>query len=179
MGLLKRLWECLTVWSVTPTSLQGAQAILSHAAGENTPSDPGVVNEYNAELIRKLYQELKVPVIAQGELKLCLSGIPGVIFSPRQAETAPNYMNTYDIAIWQKAECDKLSAKRVVLVSYYPHYWRAVKATERVGLTVLVPQGLKEVYDPNNSQIWARCKWVNRLYELLVARPYSLLKGWG
>ena len=104
MGLLKRLWECLTVWSVTPTSLQGAQAILSHAAGENTPSDPGVVNEYNAELIRKLYQELKVPVIAQGELKLCLSGIPGVIFSPRQAETAPNYMNTYDIAIWHKAE---------------------------------------------------------------------------
>ena len=176
--MLKRLWECLTVWSVPPTSLKGAQAILAHAAGENSPNDPGIVNEYNAELIRELHQKLKIPIIAQGELRLYLNDIPETMFSPRQAETAPNYMNTYDIAVWQKAECDKLGVKRVVLVSYYPHYWRAMKATEKVGLTVLVPQGLIELYDPNNSQVWARYKWVNRLYELLVARPYSLLKGW-
>ena len=176
--MLKILCECLTVWSVPPTSLQGAQVILAHAAGENSPNDPGIVNKYNAELIRKLYQELKIPVIAQGELKLCLSDIPDAVFSPRQAETAPNYMNTYDIALWQKAECDKLGVTRVVLISYYPHYWRAVKATEKVGLTVLVPSGLREIFDPNNSQVWARYKWVNRLYEFLVARPFSLLKGW-
>ncbi len=175
--MLKRLWECLTVWSVPPTSLQEAQAILAHAAGETGSSDPGLVNKYLAELIRKLYHELKIPVIIQGELKFCLSDIPLAAVSPRQAETAPNYMNTYDIALWQKAECDKLGAKKVVLVSYYPHYWRAVKATEKVGLTVLIPPGLKEMYDPNNSQKWARYKWANRLYELL-ARPYSLLKGW-
>lgn len=176
--MLKLLWECLTVWSVPPTSLRGAQAILSHSAGENNPSDPGLVNEFLAGKIRELYRQLKVPVIIQGELRPCLSDIPLTAVSPRQAETAPNYMNTYDIALWQKAECDKLGAKSVVLVSYYPHYWRAVKATEKVGLTVLVPAGLKEIFDPNNSQVWARYKWANRLYELLVARPYSLLKGW-
>lgn len=176
--MLKRLWECLTVWSVPPTTLEGAQAILAHAAGENSPSDPGLVNEFLADKIRKLYHQLQVPVIIQGELKLCLSDIPLTAVSPRQAETAPNYMNTYDIALWHKAECDKLGVRKVVLVSYYPHYWRAVKATEKVGLTVLVPSGLREVFDPNNSQVWARYKWVNRLYELLVARPYSLLKGW-
>ena len=176
--MLKRLWECVIVWSVPPTSLQGAQAILSHAAGENSSSDPGLVNEFLAGLIRQLYQELKVPVIIQGELKSCLSDVPLTAVSPRQEETTPNYINTFDIALWQKAECDKLGAKHVVLVSFYPHYWRAMKATEKVGLTVLVPPGLKEMYDPNNSQKWARHKWVNRLYELLVARPYSLLKGW-
>lgn len=176
--MLKRLWECLTVWSVPPTSLRGAQAILAHSAGENSSSDPGLVNEFLAERILELYQELRVPVIIQGELKPCLSSIPLAAISPRQAETAPNYMNTYDIATWQKTECDKLGVQRVVLVSYYPHYWRAVKATEKVGLTVLTPPGLREIYDPNNSQKWARYKWVNRLYELLVARPYSLLKGW-
>lgn len=176
--MLKLLWKCLTVWSVSPTSLEGAQAILAHAAGENNPNDPGIVNEYNAKLIQELYQELKIPVVAQGELKPYLNDIPRATFSPRQAETAPNYMNTYDIAVWQKAECDKIDAKRVVLVSYYPHYWRAVRATEKVGLTVLVPSGLIEIYDPNNSQMWARYKWVNRLYELCLARPYSLLKGW-
>ena len=175
--MLKRLWECLTVWSVPPTSLRGAQAILVHAAGENSPNDPGIVNKYNAELIRKLYQELKIPVIAQGELKLYLNDIPGAVFSPRQAETAPNYMNTYDIALWQKAECEKLGVQRVVLVSYYPHYWRAVKATQKVGLVVLVPSGLREIYDPNNSQKWARYKWINRPYELL-ARMESLRQGW-
>lgn len=176
--MIKRLWELLTIWSVPPTSLQGAQAILAHASGENSPSDPGLVNEFLAGKIGDLYRQLRVPVIIQGELKPCLSGIPLTAVSPRQAETAPNYMNTYDIALWQKAECDKLGVQRVVLVSYYPHYWRAVKATEKVGLTVLVPQGLREIYDPNNSQKWARYKWVNRLYELFLARPYSLLKGW-
>lgn len=176
--MLKLLWECLTVWSVSPTSLQGAQAILSHSAGENSPSDPGLVNEFLAGTIRELYRQLGVPVIIQGELKPCLSDIPLAAVSPRQAEIAPNYMNTYDIAVWQKAECDKLGAKKVVLISYYPHYWRAVKATEKVGLTVLVPSGLREIYDPNNSQKWARHKWVNRLYELFLARPASFLKGW-
>ncbi len=176
--LLKLLWECLTVWSVPPTSLRGAQAILAHASGENGPSDPGLVNEFLADKIRELYHQLKVPVIIQGELKPCLSDVPLTAVSPRQAETAPNYMNTYDTALWQKAECDKLGATRVVLVSYYPHYWRAVKATEKVGLTVLVPSGIREIHDPNNSQWWARYKWINRLYELLLARPYSLLKGW-
>ena len=176
--MLKLLWECLTVWSVPPTSLRGAQAILAHAAGENSPTDPGLVNEFLANKIREIYHQLRVPVIIQGELKPCLSDIPLTAISPRQAETAPNYMNTYDIALWQKTECDKLGANRVVLVSYYPHYWRAVKATEKVGLTVLVPSGLREIFDPNNSQVWARYKWVNRLYELFVARPYSLLKGW-
>lgn len=176
--MVKRLWELLTVWSVSPTSLQGAQAILAHASGENSPSDPGLVNEFLAGKIRELYRQLRVPVIIQGELKPCLSDIPLTAVSPRQAETAPNYMNTYDIALWQKARCDKIGAKRVVLVSYYPHYWRAVKATEKVGLTVLVPSGLMEIFDPNNSQKWARYKWVNRLYELFLARPYSLLRGW-
>lgn len=176
--MLKRLWDCLTVWSVPPTSLKGAQAILAHASGENSPSDPGLVNEFLAARIRELYRELNVPVIVQGELKLCLSDIPLAAVSKRQAETAPNYMNTYDIALWQKAVCDELGVQRVVLVSYYPHYWRAVKATEKVGLTVLVPPGLREIYDPSNSQKWARYKWVNRLYEVFLARPYSLWRGW-
>ena len=176
--MLKRLWECLTVWFVPPTSLQGAQAILAHASGENSPSDPGLVNEFLAGKIRELYHQLQVPVIIQGELWPCLSDIPLTAVSPRQAEVAPNYLNTFDIALWEKAECDKLGAQRVVLVSYYPHYWRAVKATKKVGLTVLVPSGLKEIFDHKNSQVWARYKWVNRLYELFVARPYSLWKGW-
>ena len=78
------IWECLTVWTVPPTSLRGAQAILSHAAGENSPGDPGSVNEFLAGKIRELYHELKVPVIIQGELKPCLSDIPLTAVSPRQ-----------------------------------------------------------------------------------------------
>ena len=175
--MLKHLWKCLTVWYIPATSLDGAQAILAHAADENSPTDPGDVNRYNAEIIKNLYRRLHIPVIIQGELKPCLTDIPLTAVSPRQAETAPNYLSSYDIALWQKAECDKLGAKKVVLISYYPHYWRAVKTTEKVGLTVLVPPGLEEIYDQNNSQWWAKYKWVNRLYELL-ARLHSTLKGW-
>lgn len=176
MSLLKRLWECLTVWSVPPTSLRGAQAILAHAAGENSPTDPGRVNEFIAGKIRELYYELDVPVIIQGELKSCLI-VPLAAVSLRQAEVAPNYLSTRDIALWQKEECDKLGAKIVVLVSYLPHYWRGMKAAEKVGLTVLTPSGLKEIYDPANRQMWARYKFVNRPYEFL-ARLYFLWKGW-
>ena len=174
--LLKRLWECLTVWSVPPTSLRGAQAILAHTAGENSPIDPGRVNKFIAVRIGELYHQLRVPVIIQAELKSCLPDIPLTAVSPRQAE-ALRYISTWDIARWHKAECDKLGVRRVVLVSYYPHYWRAVKVTEKVGLTVLTPPGLKEIYDPANSQWWARYKIINRLYELL-ARLYFFWKGW-
>ena len=174
----KCLWECLTVWSVPPTSLRGAQAILSHAAGENGPTDPGLVNEFLGEQIRKLYHQLGIPVIVQAEVAPCLRDIPLTAVSQSQASVAPRHLTTWDIAIWQKAECEKRGINKVILISYYPHYWRAVKATEKVGLSVLVPPGLKEVFDPNNIQMWARYKWTNRLYELLLARPYSFLKGW-
>lgn len=171
------LWECLTVWSVAPTSLQGAQAIIAHAAGENSSSNPGQANEFLAGIIRKLYHQLKVPVIVQAELKPCLTDIPLAAVSQRQAEVE-RYITTRDIALWHKAECEKLGVERVVLVTSWGHYWRAMKVTEKVGLTVLVPSGLREIYDPGNSQKWARYKWVNRLYELLIARPYFFLKGW-
>ena len=175
--LLKRFWECLTVWSVSSTSLRGAQAILAHAAGENSPTDPGLANESIADNVRELYHWLGVPVIVQGELRACLSGIQLAAVSPRQSEAAPNYLNTHDIALWQKSECEKLGIERVVLVSYLPQYWRAAKVTEKVGLICLTPPGLKEMYDPANSQWWGRYKVVNRLYELL-ARLYFLWKGW-
>ena len=81
--MLRLLWECLTVWSVSPTSLEGARAILAHASGENSPSDPGLVNKFLGERIRETYNRLQVPVIIQGELKSCLTGIPLTSVSPR------------------------------------------------------------------------------------------------
>lgn len=175
--MLKRLWECLTVWRVAPTSLCGAQAILVHAAGENSPNDPGLVNEFLSDIVRRLHRQLKIPVIIQGEIKPCLSDVPLFAVSPRQGESG-KYLTSWDIALWQMRECEKIGAKTVVVVSYYPHYWRAVKTSEKVGFTVLTPVGLREIYDPNNSQKWARSKWVNRLYEFFLARPYSFLRGW-
>ena len=173
----KLFWECLTTWSLPLTPLLGAQAILAHAAGENSPTDPGLVNEYIASLVRTLYYGLKVPIIVQGELRPSLLHIPLHAISPRQAEVAPRYLSTRNIVLWQKEEYDKIGAKRVVVVSYYPHYWRAVKATKKVGLEVVIPVGIREVYDPNNSQWWARSGAINKPYEL-VARLYFLEKGW-
>lgn len=177
MRFLKLLWECFTVWSVSPTSLKGAEAILVHAAGENSPTDPGKVNKYLGQLADKLSRAYDLPVFAQGEVAPCL--IDGFVaaISPRQAEMAPNYLNTWDIALWHKSECDMRGITKVILVSYYPHYWRALKATEKAELTVLVPPDLREMYDARNSQVWARYKIINRPYELL-ARLSFLKAGW-
>jgi hypothetical protein len=176
-SLCKLIWQCVTMWRVPATSLEGAQAILCHAAGENSPDDPGSVNRYLASLVTDLYKNLQVPVFVQGEVAPCLSEIP-VYASARQAEVAPHYINTYDLTRWFRGECEKIRATRVVVVSYYPHYWRAVRAAQSLGFTVLVPEGIEEMYDAHNSQWWARFKWRNRLYEALLARPGSLLKGW-
>ena len=62
--MLKILCECLTVWSV-PRRLQGAQVILAHAAGENSPNDPGIVNKITRSSFETL-SRAQDPVIAQG-----------------------------------------------------------------------------------------------------------------
>lgn len=171
------LWDVVTKWSLSTSSLREAQAILAHAAGENSPTEPGLVNEYLASLVRDLYHLLHLPVIVQGELARCLTNIPLLGVSLKQSESAPHYLSTYDIALWQKQLCDKLEIKNVVLVSYYPHYCRAVWTTEKLGLKVIVPRGLKEMYDPMNSQKWVRSALVNRPYEL-AARLQFYAKGW-
>lgn len=176
MRFLRLLWKCFTEWNAHPTSLEGAQAILAHAAGENSPTDPGIENKYLSSIIKDLYYKYKVPVFAQGELAPCLSDIPISGKSLRQSESK-SYISTFNIAEWQKTECDKIGAKKVILVSYLPHYWRAKKVTEKMGLEVLVPPGIAEIYDSNNSQIWARYKWLNRPYEIL-ARLMFVFKGW-
>ncbi len=175
--MLKLFWECLTVWSVPPTSLQGAQAIIVHAAGENSPTDPGDVNRYNAEIVRNLYQRFKIPVIVQGEIAPCLKDIPLFAVSHLQAEVTPNYLESEDIVLWHKEECDRIGATKVILVSYGNHYWRAMKATEKVGLIVLVPEGIAYVHDSRNSQWWAKYETPNRFYEVAQRFRY-LKKGW-
>ena len=151
------LVQCFTAWSAPPSpSLEGAQAILVHVAGENSATDPGRVNEALSLMVRDLHRQLDVPVIAQDEIKPCLIGIPVFATSSRQTDVYPRYLDTRDIAIWQKSQCERLGARTVVLVSYLPHYWRAAKSLEKLGLTVLVPPGITELYDPRNSQWWAQ-----------------------
>lgn len=175
MRFLGLLWQCLIVWRVNATSLEGAQVILAHAAGLNSDGSPGLVNEYSTVLIKRLHEKLQIPVIVQGELADCLIDIPLLAVSPRQGQSG-RYIDTFDIAIWQKSICDDHNFKRVVLVSYLPHFWRGMRVTEKIGLQVCIPEGIKEIYDPENSQWWARSGWVNRPYELLV-RFYYLFKG--
>jgi len=174
--VISKLWECLTVWHVPHTSLVGVQAIVAHAPGENTDGTPGCVNEFLADTIRGLYNRYNVPVIVQGELRACLYDVPLAAVSKKQNE-APGYLSTKDIVLWHKAECDKLGVRVVALVSFDPHFWRAMKATQKVGLVALVPVLIKEMYDPANSQWRWRYKYIARPYELL-ARLYFLWKGW-
>ncbi|MDP3996359.1 MAG: hypothetical protein Q8P86_01545 [bacterium] len=172
-----KIWKCTTSWQVPETSIKDAGAIMSHAAAENSDSKPSMVNIFLASVVETLYAQLRVPVIIQGELKPYLPNVPLTAVSLRQTEASPNYLNTWDITLWLKSHCDKLGVKRVVMVSYYPHYWRAFQSARNVGLIPLVPSGIEEIYDPKNSQWWARRKWLNRPYELMV-RYYSVYRGW-
>ncbi len=96
--------------------------------------------------------------------------------SPRQGEL-DHYLGTRDMVLWQKSICHTHGIKRIVLVSYLPHFLRGQLATEKVGLEVLIPEGIIEIYDSKNSQRWATSGLVNRPYELL-ARLYYFFKDW-
>lgn len=173
---LQTLWQCFAVWHVKPTSLQGAEAILSQAGGNIDKETPGKINEHLATIIRELHEQSQLPLILQGEITPCLPDLPILAQTPQQQD-AHRYLSTRDVCLFQKRVCEERGFRRVIVVAFGHHMWRAVRATERVGLEVLVPPGIQNAYDPKSSQWFCRSPFLFVPREIMV-RLYFLMRGW-
>lgn len=173
---LRILWQCFTVWHVEPTSLENAQVILSQAGGNVDEETPGKINEHLATIIRELHEQFQLPLILQGEVVPCLRDLRILAHTAQQQEI-DRYLSTRDVCLFQKKVCEEHGFQRVIVVAFGHHLWRAVRATERVGLEVLIPPGIQNVYEPKSSQWFCRSSFLFVPREIMV-RLYFLMRGW-
>lgn len=175
MRFLKTLFGCCFVWHIRGANLHGADVIIAHAGGDAMDGSPGKINEYLASIIRDIYKESPLPIVAQGELAEYLRDLPLVGNIPRQRD-APKYIDTVDVARIHLEECRKSGFKLPILVSYQPHLWRAKKVSEKLGLKVVVADVPRTVYDKDCSQWQMRSPLFNYPRELLC-RLVWLIQG--
>lgn len=184
MHFLRRLLQCLFAWG-TPRprgDLQKAQAILTQAWSDCLDGSMSETHKRLTRYVVHLYQELDVPVYAQGELAPHLAkwGIPLAGATRKQDSYTVldrEYFGTYEVACDQKALCGE-SCLRIIVVQAVPATWRTIWVYERLGFQVIVPSDMphtvfqKELLEPR----WRRA--ITAYPYELAARLVYLLKGY-
>lgn len=181
LSFFKLMWDCVFYFEASVSlSLEGADAIIAHAGGENSQGEPGEINYFLAHQIRDICKSLgDLPIVAQGELAPCIPDLNLVATTIRQAESVVSgkgYIDTYQVARFHLEKCREMGFQKPILVSYHPHLWRAKKVSEKIGLPVLIPKIKAGVYDRSCSQIWMRSPWLNTPREILC-RVFWALQG--
>jgi len=173
---LKTLWGCLFVWHIKgTTNFSGTDCIIAHAGGETVRGQPGAINKYLEMEIRLIHMKTGLPIVAQGELARCLTGLPLVGNIPRQAESF-DYIDTVVVTQIFKREMECHGWEKAILVSYHPHLWRGKKVAEKLGIEVIIPKIQHGIYDQECSQMWMRSPWLNTPREF-ACRLVWLLQG--
>lgn len=78
--------------------------------------------------------------------------------------------------------------KKITIIAHPDHILRVALIAKRLGFEPVIPKEVEEIpYDPKSIQIWCRGpwkmyginpkKWGFMWWELLLARPYFILKG--
>ena len=174
--------EACTIYTALPTSIDGAQAILAHAAPLTVKGDPGITNERLAQVIRCYWDALQIPIVVQREVGRCLRDIPihcryesaGQRFGSHGLD---RYLRTIDIARWQKSVCDAHGWSCVMVISFHPHLWRVARVTEKLGLNVCVPSIPAIPFDRTSVYAWTRCASLFAPLEIIQRLDY-IRRGW-
>ena len=181
MNFLEKIAHCIFVWHIRPSTdeeLKKADVIISHAASDYADGRPGKINEYLASIVLALHEKTGLPVIAQGEVALCLiSKVPLYGKIPCQRELPQgDYLDSVGVAQMQKKICNENGWKHPILVTCRPHMLRALLVSEKAGMDVLIADVPKAVYDWRVRHWWMRNWWLNNLREL-PCRIVWLLQG--
>jgi len=141
------------------------------------------INKKMARLVGRLSRELKVPVVAQGDLVPALkkAGVP--IFGqtralPTQRIADAEYFGSEEVVTEQKEICDKMGWGKVIVVSLVPHIQRAIWIYKKEGFEVIIPAEMpRMIFQKDLIQPRWRKAITAYPYELL-ARLYFLWKGY-
>lgn len=170
--------EALTIYCISPTTLDSAQAILAHAAPLTLKGEPSITNERLARVIRYYWDALKIPIVVQGEVERCLRDVPiDYRYKSLEQHESDTYIRTIDIARWQKSVCDAHGWSCVIVMSFHPHLWRVVRVTEKLGLTVRVPYIPAIPFD--RESVYARTRHECVFAPLEIAQRLDYIRrGW-
>ena len=185
MPRIRRFLQCIFVWGVPQAKgdLHEAQVILTQAMCNLSDGSASKTNMLLAKCVRKNYIVLGAPVFPQGELAQAIERqqVP-IIGQTRILQSSgvfeEGYFDTYSVALEHKKFCDQMGWKRVVLVSFVPHIWRAKWVYEKLGFEVIIPGEMpKMVFQKDLAQRHWRRDLTGYAYEFL-ARLYYLWKGY-
>ena len=135
-------------------------------------------NRELAEFAASYQRGVGLPILAQGEVARALDNLakPARVHSRTALQTETGlfkkgYLDTYGVAHAHLEYCIARGWKRVLVVGYVPHIWRARWTYEGLGLTVIVPKDLPRISFERFSQV--RLSSALRLYAFeLCARVY-------
>lgn len=182
--VLQRLFQCFFVWGQpAPRGAAGdAQLIVTQAMSDCVDGGSSETNFVVAELARKYHAELGIPIFSQKEVGRILEamGVQVVSNAPTQSTTpilSKKYIGTEGVARLQKVFCDSRAWARALIVVPYPHFWRALWIYERLGLQVIVPEGLPKMKFQSNLSQWRWRRAITAYPYELAARLRSLCRG--
>ncbi|MFZ2887135.1 MAG: hypothetical protein WA021_04930 [Minisyncoccia bacterium] len=159
-------------------SVMNAQAIITQACSDLPGGMTSKTNRVLAETAIALHKRLGLPIYAQGEVACHLLelGIPVAGKTLRQIDS-PEYLDTGAIARQQFVQCAEYQRKRVVVIAFVPHVWRAARAYKKAGFEVIIPEHLPACcWEPDAAQRQWRRPFYGIPYEF-AARHRDLLLG--
>ena len=120
----------------------------------------GNVNELLAEVVAERYSRLSLMLNRNiaGALEIIDSKIePALIFSGEST----NLTATKGKGAWGELEqardyMDEHGLERPIIVAQAYHVGRVALQAKRLGLNVIIPEGLPRVFDPESMQLWSK-----------------------
>lgn len=166
--------KCLFVWWKPQGSknISKAQIILTQAGSDLSDGSISKTNRDLAILAKKYSEQLNIPIFAQGEVARVLDEMNVPVIARTKSEAIPDnfgskeYQGTDGIVSLQKKYCDEHGFKRVIILAFVPHIWRAKWTYEKAGFDTFIPNDLPwYVFQKDaNQQRWRRA---------ITAYPYE------
>lgn len=181
-----RIWECLTRWRVEPgtvAELKQAQVILTQCAEFLRDNTPGPGNILIAEHADKLRRTLDLPVIAPREIAGTKTDLPlfAVIGKTEDGAVPEHPEDTHALCLAQKKICDENHWKKVLVVAFPEHMWRACEIYKKLGLEPIpaVMLGHSRIYYHPEARRWQlRNRFRFKYFWEIPTRLLFLRRGW-
>jgi len=175
--MLSRFWlfiECLFKWKQTKPqgNLSDADCIiaLSFGRGQNTS---GYSNSAIANIVRRLLEKRKLPILAQYEIADFFNN--GAVYSFGDIS---RYWTSWDLLSLIQEKVAENNWSKPVLVIHPWQLWRVIHHCRRLNIKeVIIPPGLGHIhFDCHSVQLWTK----NSLFWLIREIPgriYYFKKG--
>ncbi len=162
--------EHVLVWQAPTIAPAQITAIVAYAFGNrilpNGNRLPGPVNEALADLVVKLYTQIKVPVYVQWEIAEMIgnrisSDAMTVINPALDAVANVVYLSTADVAstiITSAGGAHQLGT--VAVIAFSDHLYRCIQVSRSAGMDAYAPEGyaMPTTYDSLSGQPWTRSR---------------------